>query len=157
MSDVTIHNSTRRYESGGILKITGLGADPLIVAGVMPGSLNFTKPGRGVLPYANTGVQQVPQDGDDENGKISFDVRGSKETTNHLMKLLTAAPSGPTVTEFTVSIKIPDGRGATTGLEYASTTCFRTELPTFKAGTDFDTISIFLGCRTMADPATYGS
>ena len=39
-----------------------LGATAPIVAGVMPGSLNFTKPGRGVLPYANTGVQQVPQD-----------------------------------------------------------------------------------------------
>lgn len=155
MATDTIHDVTRRFESGGTLTITGLGADTLIIAGVMPGSLNFTKPGRGVLPYNNIGVSQVPLDGDDENGKISFDVRGSKETTNHLMKLLTAAPSGPTVTEFAVSIKIPDGRGATTGLEYASTTCFRTELPTFKAGTDFDTISIFLGCRTMADPTAY--
>ena len=155
MAADTIHDVTRRFESGGILTISGFGADTLTIAGVVPGSLNFTPPGRQVLPFTDRGVQQAPLDGDDELGKVSFDVRGSKETTNHLMTLVTAAPSGATATEGTITIKFPDGRGASTGLVYAFAGVSRGELPSYKAGTDFDVMSFSFMCRSWTAPTTY--
>lgn len=155
MAADTIHDVTRRFESGGTVTITGFGADTLTIPGVVPGSLNFTPPARNVLPYTDRGVQQVPLDGDDELGKVSFDVRGSKETTNHLMTLVTAAPSGATATEGTITIKFPDGRGASTGLVYAFAGVSRGELPSYKAGTDFDVMSFSFMCRSWTAPTTY--
>ena len=155
MAADTIHDVTCRFESGGILTISGFGADTLTIAGVVPGSLNFTAPGRDVLYFTDRGVYPAPLDGDDMLGKVGFEVRGSKETTNHLMTLLTAAPSGANATEGTITIKFPDGRGASTGMQIVFSNCARDELPTFKAGTDFDSIGVSFKCRSWTPPTTY--
>lgn len=153
MAISTIHPSVVRFESGGLLVFSD-GTDVLTIANVVPGSLSFEPPmPQQGLDYSDRGVQQARLQGDDGLGSLSFRTRGTKYFTKNLTEVLSAAnTTANTMKEWTVTIKVPDYRGATTGT-ITVLVASRNKID-FKAGTDFDEIGVDMSVRSWTAPVS---
>lgn len=155
MASESIHADVVRFESGGILTFTD-GSDTLTVKNIVPGSLSFDPPmPQEGLDYSDRGVQQAAVQGDDGLGSLTFRTRGTKFFARNLINLLTVSnpASVNTMREWTVTIKNPDYRGATTGT--VTILVARRKKVDFKAGTDFDEVGVEMVVRTWTAPAAY--
>jgi hypothetical protein len=156
MTAQIIHEDVVRFESGGTINLVKTsGGDDYTVYNVVPGSLSFEPPmSQQGLDYTDRGVQQARLQGDDGLGSLSFRTRGTKFDALGLMTILSAAnTTANTMTEWTVTIKVPNFRGAS-GASAATVTVLvasRNKVD-FKAGTDFDEVGVEMSVRSWTAP-----
>lgn len=135
MATVQVNTVVRAFENSGVLKINN-GTDDLVVGNIVPGTLQVTLPRREQKPFTDRGVQQTPVMGDDTLGEIQVDVRLGKKTGNELLaQLIAANASGVSVKTYTVTIDVPDNRGASTGERFTSANAFLMESLKSQEGT----------------------
>jgi hypothetical protein len=138
---------SRRFEAGGLFEITPQGGTALTVLNIETGSLEF-KPVMTCAPieFTDRGALQTPVEGSDEPGEISLTLRVGKHNAE-LLELMTTRKSSPdgAVRLHTITIKIPAARGGSTGDSIATTSAYLKEVPTFKAGEKFDTVTLKFG------------
>lgn len=154
MAAKNVNTVQRRFEDGHIVTI-GNGTDVLTVFNIMEGSFKRSAPKREHLYHTDNGVQQPPIMGNDELGDLEFTMKGGKDTGDELMTTLNEIPANTNqAKEFTVTVKIPDYRGATTGEVFTTTNASLAAQLMRQAGRDFDTIPVKMKYRTLT-LATY--
>lgn len=155
MANVVVHEDVVRFESGGTINLVKTsGGDDYTIQNVVPGSLSFEPPmPQQGLDYTDRGVQQARLQGDDGLGSLSFRTRGTKYDVASLMTILSAVnTTANTMIEWTVTIKVPAYRGATTGT-ITVLVASRNKID-FKAGTDFDEIGVEMSVRSWTAPVS---
>lgn len=155
------NTTPKRFESGGTLVITPTlpTGTAMTVLNMQPGSLKFSKPTRQALEYTDRAAQQIPLEGDDVLGEVSFVVKAVKREAAGLLATLTA--NGPTSSSnaglkatFSIDVTIPDATGGSVSTRYTFANFFLTDPPEFQAGADFDTVSFKGKYITYTDAAT---
>lgn len=149
----TFNANPLRFDNGGVLLI---GSDDVLE--LLPGSaLEFTPCVYKNIARLDRGVPQAPRDGDLEPGTIRIRARLGAHATTSLEQQLLAAGTNGLAKEFTIVVKWPDYRGASTGVQFTfATVCFDREKTRVSQGSDFDTVE-FEGTYRTAGPtkATY--
>jgi len=154
MAAKDVNTVQRRFEDGGLVTI-GDGTDVLTPYNLMPGTVKHSMPKRTAIEHTDRGIQQQPVMGDDELGTLEFTLKVGKVTGDDLMTTLNVTPTTTNlVKEYTVTIKVPNYRSATTGDVFTTTNAFLAEQMVRSAGTEFDTINVKMKFRT-ATLATY--
>ena len=141
MSSTNINTAIRRFEAGGILRLYDGGSNDLAIKNMMPGTLQFKPPIRAKLPYVDRDVQQAPVEGADTIGEVMLEIRAGAYDATSLQSLIMA--NGTTTAKlWSMDISIPTYRGEASPQKLTLSNVYLDEAPAYKAGTDFDVITI---------------
>jgi hypothetical protein len=126
MAEVSTNSTILKFHTnGGTLQISD-GTDNYTINNLEPGQLRVGDGMHQVHTHKDYGVHQHPLIGDEELSPISFVARLATikaASGKTLLEVLRTAGASGLVKEFTVVLRIPDYRGATTGqtVTYANT------------------------------------
>lgn len=151
-----INTSVRRFENGGILDLVE-SATTNTIKNIVAGSLRWMPSMRERITYKDRGVQQTPLPGDDTLSEIEVEVRiGSYAASTLYALLMTAdATSGALQVFDSLIIRIPAGRGATTGETLTWSDVWLAEPPQWQAGAEIDTLRFKMQAKSGPVAATY--
>lgn len=127
MAAVTANADIRKFHTnGGVLTIANA-TDTYTLKNIEPGGLSFADGQTQVHEYYNDGALEQPLAGNNLPSRIDItlrlgDLANSDEKT--IFDLLATAPTSGKLPEFTVVIKIPDYRGASTGTQITYANCY---------------------------------
>lgn len=148
MASKNANTSRRRFEGGGVITI-GNGTDVFTVQNIVPGSTRRVLPMETPLEGVDRDTQVQPYRGPDQLGEFELTIFGGQDTTDQLMSVLMAVPaSSNQVKEFTVTVKIPDYRGASTGESFVTANAYLAGRPERQGGAEFDTCKFSMKFRT---------
>lgn len=134
-----INTALKKFNANGGTIYFGTAAAGDKINNIVPGSLKVTPGGRSNIFYKDGGVVKAPLVGDEEYTMISFRVRLADYTgsTGPWEKTQTAHTTG-TPFSTTLTIRVPDYPGASTGVEWAILTCYMDKQPTAEMGGEGD-------------------
>lgn len=133
-----INTTIKKFNANGGMIFFGTSSGDKIL-NVVPGSLKVKPGGRRNIFYKDAGVVKAPLVGDEEYTMVSFRVRQADRTgsSGPWEKAQTAHTTG-TPWSTTITIRVPDSPGASTGEEWAITNCFVDEQPEAEMGGEGD-------------------
>jgi hypothetical protein len=138
MPDINTH--TVRFYDGGSITIND-GTSDLVVKQVERGTVQTTAPHRPVVDRPEGADFDTPVEGPRTKGILRFDARASRMTGNELIALAARDGVAGVKALFTVTVRLPDFRGATTGDQIVMSNAYFAVMPQRRAGAELDTIS----------------
>lgn len=145
-----------RFEDGSTMSVTPAGGSAADLLNIIGGTMVDTPAVRQTLAVDidRGNIVGPPRAGDEQPGTLSLDVKHTASGgATELVELLDKEGNDGMIPTMGIVIKIPDFAGATVGVSYTYTDCYRLEPLTRNAGTEFDTLNLRLGylTRTKAD------
>lgn len=143
MPDTNTH-TVRFYDGGSI--VVNDGTKDLTIKQVERGTVELTHPFRPPVDRPEGADFDTPVEGPRTKGMIRFQARASRMTGDELIALAERDGVAGVKALFTVTIRFPDHRGATTGDQIVMSNAYFTGPVVRRAGQDLDNYPVELAC-----------
>jgi hypothetical protein len=136
-------NNPIRFEAGGVLNINDGTTDYTVVA-LEPGTVEMQDGGYEPLPYHDRDELQDPYEGAERPSTFKCQVKfsggtGAADLHKHVV---TRDTSTGKMKLYTITVKIPDYKGAITGKQASCAKMFLVARPGIKMGVQFDMLEL---------------